>query len=73
MAMRLTKLTAAILIALSGIACQSTTSALQSIDYGCVDIELDMPYTESSVLGRGIILPEGKELSQETIDSLCNY
>jgi hypothetical protein len=71
--MRLTKLAAAILITLSGIGCQSTTSALQSVDYACVDIELDAPYTESSVLGRGIILPEGRELSQETIESLCNY
>lgn len=53
--------------------CESTIQVLDKVDFACVDITLDGPATESGLEGRGIILPEGRELDQTTIEALCEY
>lgn len=51
--------------------CADTAAILQAADYGCANIEVDGPYTDSGARGRAIWLPEGVELTQETIEGLC--
>jgi hypothetical protein len=57
-------------LALAG--CASTEAVLKGVDYACVDIQADGPWTDSGMQGRGIVLPEGETLTAETIDRLCN-
>lgn len=52
--------------------CSSVTDTLAGVDYACVDIQVDGPYTDSGAQGRGIKLPEGETLTPETIAALCN-
>ena len=61
----------ALILALAG--CQSVESTLGAVDYACVDIEIDGHTTDSGLLGRGVVIPEGETLTAETIDLLCNY
>lgn len=57
------------LFALAG--CQSTMQVLSAVDYACVDIQADGPWTDSGMQGRGIVLPEGETLTEDTIAKLC--
>lgn len=54
-------------------ACASVEKTLGAIDYGCVDIDVNPHTSDSGLMGRGIVLPEGEELTPETVDLLCNY
>ncbi len=53
--------------------CATGEKILGSIDYGCVDIDINPHTSDSGILGRGVVLPEGETLTAETIDLLCNY
>jgi hypothetical protein len=58
-------------LALNG--CASVEKTMSAVDYACVDIEMDAKTSDSGILGRGVVLPEGETLTAETIDLLCNY
>jgi len=60
-----------LVLTLSG--CQSVEKTLGAVDYACVDITLEGHTTDSGLLGRGIVVPEGETLTPETVDLLCNY
>jgi hypothetical protein len=64
-------LSATALCLMSG--CSTVSDTLSAVDYACVDIEVAPAYTDSGILGRGIILPDGEALTAETVDRLCNY
>jgi len=51
--------------------CQSTESILQGLDYACIDVQADGPWTDSGAQGRGVKLPEGETLSPELAEVLC--
>ncbi len=51
--------------------CQSVLAVLSEVDYACVDLQADGPWTDSGMQGRGFVLPEGVELTDELIASLC--
>ncbi len=53
--------------------CATVEKTMGSVDYACVDITIDTTVSDSGILGRGIVLPEGESLTAETIDLLCNY
>lgn len=55
------------------IGCSSVERTLGGIDYACVDIEYAARTSNSGILGRGLILPDGQTLTPEAIDLLCNY
>lgn len=57
------------LLALTG--CTNTMQVLQAVDYACVDIQADGPWTDSGMQGRGIVVPEGETLTPETVERLC--
>jgi hypothetical protein len=58
-------------MALTG--CASVEKTMSAVDYACVDIEMDAKTSDSGILGRGVVLPDGETLTAETIDLLCNY
>jgi hypothetical protein len=58
-------------VALNG--CASTEKVLSGVDYACVDVSVDGPWTDSGIAGRGIVLPEGETLTAEAITALCEY
>lgn len=53
--------------------CASVEKTMSAVDYACVDIEMDAKTSDSGILGRGVVLPDGETLTAETIDLLCNY
>ena len=53
--------------------CSSVEKTLGAIDYGCVDIDVNPHTSDSGLMGRGIVLPEGQVLTPETVELLCNY
>lgn len=53
--------------------CASVQNTMSAVDYACVDITIDTTVSDSGILGRGIVLPEGESLTAETVDLLCNY
>jgi hypothetical protein len=55
------------------IGCASVEKTLGAVDYACVDIEIDPHSSDSGMLGRGLVLPDGEQLTPQTIDLLCNY
>lgn len=63
---------AASLIAALGLAgCQSAGSLLESVDAGCVLIEVDGYFTDSKATGRALKLPEGMPIDAATVEALC--
>jgi hypothetical protein len=59
----------AALILVSG--CSTTESVLTGLDYACVDVQVDGPWTDSGVQGRGIKIPNGESLTADTVEALC--
>jgi hypothetical protein len=55
------------------IGCASVEKTLSSVRYACVDIEYAARTSNSGVLGRGLVVPEGETLTAETVQMLCNY
>lgn len=53
--------------------CASVEKTLGAIDYGCVDIDVNPHTSDSGLMGRGIVLSDGEELTPETVELLCNY
>lgn len=58
-------LVAVILLAASG------CSSLERLDYVCVDVYADGPWTDSRAEGKGIKLPEGETLTPELAAAIC--
>lgn len=61
----------AITLILSG--CASVEKTLGAVDYACVDIDVNPHTSDSGMMGRGLVLPEGETLTPEVVDLLCNY
>lgn len=60
-----------VLCALMALGGCTSVDVLSQVDYACVDIQVDGPYTDSGMQGRGIVLPDGETLTPETVDRLC--
>jgi hypothetical protein len=54
------------------VACSSTATLLEGVDVGCVRINVDGYFTDSSASGRAIKLPEGMPIDAATVQALCN-
>lgn len=49
----------------------SGCSSLERLDYVCVDVYADGPWTDSRAEGKGIKLPEGETLTPELAVAIC--
>lgn len=51
--------------------CQSTENVLSGLDYACIDVQADGPWTDSGAQGRGVKVPDGETLTPELAEVLC--
>lgn len=49
----------------------TSCSSLERLDYVCVDVYADGPWTDSRAEGKGVKVPEGETLTPELAQILC--
>ncbi len=53
--------------------CSSVEKTLGALDYACVDVDVNPHTSDSGLMGRGVVIPEGETLTPELLDLICNY